>query len=276
MEVLCPNCAKPMHLHNSHRNKKRQAEIAANVRQQRQHEAQLKALQAALPKESPPATPSKPEKVLRKKASTKSPSQKVAGKAGQKNKRVAKPKTGQKLSHKELVARITEENRSYFNESNFKPTSKPIRAAQIGKKPQAESKTSELLGLEARKFVEDRLTKFLEAGFDPMQMQSCQLISEREDEYIWLFDYRNAWQHFKVEARAAFNGSNWELNLQNPNNVTDKEKFISSQLSKNYTAKCPVCQSPRLSQINPLTGALKGGITGLSKRHECLSCGHLF
>lgn len=40
--------------------------------------------------------------------------------------------------------------------------------------------------------------------------------------------------------------------------------------------KCPVCKCTFLTELNPLTGMLRGGIAGIAKRHKCNGCGHLF
>jgi DNA-directed RNA polymerase subunit RPC12/RpoP len=54
---------------------------------------------------------------------------------------------------------------------------------------------------------------------------------------------------------------------------------LGAEMRKNRTMnypKCPVCGSAVLLKMGAIEGALRGGITGISKRHRCYNCGHLF
>ena len=81
-EVQCPNCLKPMRLHDSLRNEKRRAEAKAQERLLRGQAAAIKAAEIILPKNPEPLSPKKSETVLKKATleKKKSPSLKLATK----------------------------------------------------------------------------------------------------------------------------------------------------------------------------------------------------
>jgi len=58
-----------------------------------------------------------------------------------------------------------------------------------------------------------------------------------------------------------------------PRQKSDTERAIDRIIAS--APKCPVCGSVA-SSMGGIEGALRGGITGLAKRHRCGGCGHLF
>ena len=55
------------------------------------------------------------------------------------------------------------------------------------------------------------------------------------------------------------------------------EEFIASFREVLYpTPRCPVCTSPMLSELGPLSRMMEGGVFAAAKRHKCNNCGHLF
>src|SRR5438067_1327882 len=59
-------------------------------------------------------------------------------------------------------------------------------------------------------------------------------------------------------------------------NMSGQEILKNLRFAPLSSAKCPVCSSSALQRIGAVEGVLMAGFGGASKRHKCISCGHLF
>lgn len=75
----------------------------------------------------------------------------------------------------------------------------------------------------------------------------------------------------KAPKRASGGAYNHEESLKRFKEACERTDLVGRNVPK-----CPICSSVALTKLNPLLGGLKGGITGIAKRHECDSCGHMF